>query len=117
MNKIILGIGKAMVLSCMVSVLLIVVTAFVMLKTGFSLNSAKVISGIIYFMSSFSAGFVMGKVMETRKYIWGICCGVTYFLIIFALSAVMEGGAAIGIGVFTAFIISITGGMLGGMVG
>lgn len=118
MNKIVLSIVKAIMLSCAVSVILLAVAAFVMLKIGYSQESAGVISGITYFLSSFAGGLVLGKVMETRKFIWGIGCGITYFLIVLVLSVVMEAGAAaVGIGVFAALIISVAGGMLGGMVG
>lgn len=117
MNKIVLSIVKAMVLSCALSMILLAVAAFVMLKIGYSQESARVISGITYFLSSFAGGLVLGKVMETRKFIWGIGCGITYFLIILTLSAIVEAGAAGGIGIVASLMISVAGGMLGGMVG
>lgn len=118
MKRIILGMAKAMVLSCAVSMILLVLTAFVLLKVGFSESNAKIISGIIYFLSSFIGGFVLGKVMESRKFMWGIGCGLTYFVILLALSAIVEvGGSVVGMGLVTALAISVVGGMIGGMAG
>ncbi len=81
----------------------------------------ELISGGIlfaYVISCFTGGFVIGKKMGRMKYLWGLLFGAVYFVIIFALSMCLNGFAGEGISnAVTVFLLCISGGMLGGMLG
>lgn len=70
-----------------------------------------------YLFSSFVGGFLAGKKIKEKRFLWGIAVGLLYFLIIFLVSLVMgrdvfgEPGTSI-----TVFIMCSLGGMLGGMI-
>ena len=83
-----------------------------------NLGEAQVTAGItlIYVVSTFSGGFVIGKLAGMRKFLWGLACGILYFalllLITLGLYRTLNGDGS----VLSAFLFCAAGGMLGGMV-
>ena len=72
---------------------------------------------ILYVVSVFTAGFIVGKLMKTRKFLWGMVEGLAYYLILFVLSMIMQKNLAMdGRELLTVFCICMGGGMLGGML-
>ena len=75
--------------------------------------------GIIftYIVSSFIGGFIVGKKVEQRKFIWGLFMGIAYFIIIMLVSLMMNRVSPLPLGsLLTTFIICGMSGMLGGMI-
>lgn len=83
-----------------------------------NLDESKVTIGIIvaYVLSTFVGGFVAGKLTRSRRFLWGLGIGITYFIVLFIVSFVLyrelQGN---GINVVTTFLLCAGGGMLGGM--
>lgn len=46
----------------------------------------------IYIASGFAGGFLIGKRMQDKKYLWGLASGALYFLILFLVSLVLKQG-------------------------
>ena len=56
---------------------------FSVLLYKFRISEEMVTGGIvgIYILSNFAGGFLLGKRMKTRKFLWGILSGFLYFLL------------------------------------
>lgn len=73
---------------------------------------------LIYIAASLFAGFVSGRRMGTRKFLWGLLAGVLYFTVLLCVSLVLEHGTAgISGNLVTVFLICAGSGTLGGMLG
>ena len=84
----------------------------------FRLDEGKIQIGIIliYIFSCFAGGFLSGKMMKSRKFLWGVLLGLLYFLIMTLVSLAVNRGLQDGTaGYLTAFLLCMGGGMLGGM--
>ena len=84
-----------------------------------NLDEAKVTIGIIlaYVISTFSGGFAAGKLSKSRKFLWGMGTGITYFIVLFAVSLILYRDLQDnGVNIVTTFLLCAGGGMLGGMV-
>lgn len=84
-----------------------------------NLDESKVSAGItlVYVISTFSGGFVAGKLAKVRRFLWGLGTGVTYFLLLFLISLVLYRSIQDNaINMLTTFLLCAGGGMLGGMV-
>jgi putative membrane protein (TIGR04086 family) len=85
----------------------------------FDFDDAKVKVGviIIYIVSCFLGGFILGKLKRSNKFLWGAACGATYFTILMLVSFVVNHGIGnSGVGVFTILTMCVASGMIGGMV-
>ena len=110
-------LAKVMLLSYAVTGLLLLLLAFLLYKL--ELGEAAVNGGIIavYIVSCFLAGFVMGKLCGTRKFLWGMAAGCVYYGILLLVSFGMrETGTAAAGNLATSAVICIASGMLGGML-
>ena len=118
------GIGQAAIqmvkaLLCayvMTGVILLVLT-LLLYKMG--LSEENVNAGIIltYVISTFSGGFVIGKLMGKRKFLWGLLAGVAYFVLLLLISLGVYHSLQVAMmNLLTTFFLCAGGGMLGGMV-
>lgn len=108
---------KALLASYIVTgILLFIVTLFLY---KFEWDEQMVTAGIIaiYVLSTFVGGFIMGKLKETKKFLWGLVIGFLYFVLLFLISfAVYRSFDGNGTSVITTLLLCMGGGMLGGMI-
>ncbi len=108
---------KSLLCAYIISGILLLLLAFLLYK--FNLDEGKVAAGIImiYVVSTFAGGFIIGKLSGIRKFLWGLTCGILYFglllLVSVGLYRSLQGNGA---NVLTTFLLCAGGGMLGGMV-
>ncbi len=108
---------KCLAASFVFTGLLLLLMAFLLLKLGLTEKAVSVAIIVIYVASSFLAGFLAGKVIKVRRFLWGMLAGICYFLILLILSLIISGTAAVlADSVFTTFILCAAGGTLGGML-
>ncbi len=101
-----------------------VVTALILLLLAmllYKMNvSREVISGgiiVTYALSCFLGGFLAGKRMKEKRFLWGLGMGVAYFVILLIVSIVANGSfKEVTDSLFTTLILCVGGGMLGGML-
>ena len=71
---------------------------------------------VTYILSCFVGGFLSGKMMKNKKFLWGILVGLLYFgimlLVSLAVNRQLDQTAA---NFVTTMVLCILGGMLGGM--
>lgn len=72
---------------------------------------------VIYVIAAFLSGFLSGKCMQDRRFLWGLLSGSLYFVILALLTlAVNHGFKDVGNHFFTTLMVCAGSGMLGGMV-
>lgn len=108
---------KGLIVAYLITGSLLLLLALLLYKL--ELDEGKVTIGIIviYVVSCFFGGFLVGKKAGTQKFLWGMLLGVTYFLLLTAVSAITEPGLSTGWkGMITSFVMCSGAGMLGGML-
>lgn len=72
---------------------------------------------VIYCLSTLISGFIAGKVKKSKKFLWGLLIGCTYFIILAILSFIISKELFSNEDmILPALISSAGGGMLGGML-
>lgn len=108
---------KSLLASYIVTGILLLVLTFFVYK--FKLDEQIVVGAIvaIYAVSTFIGGFIIGKLTQVRKFIWGMGIGCIYFLLLFLISyGVYREFNTNGLNVMTTIILCVGGGTLGGMI-
>ena len=107
----------AMTRSCIVSFIMLLLCALVLYLGDISNNVVGVMVVLTYFVSTLIGGIYCGKHADKSKYLWGIISGVGYFLLLVALALIGDtGGFVIDVSVIVAAVVSVLGGMIGGMI-
>ncbi len=108
---------KTLLASYIVTGLLLLLLTFLVYKLG--LDEQIVIGGIvaIYIVSTFVGGFIMGKLTQNRKFLWGMLVGIVYCGLLFFISyGVYREFNSNGLNIVTTIILCLGGGTLGGML-
>ena len=96
---------------------LLMLLSLLLFKAGLGEKTVSVAIIVIYVSSTFVAGFLAGKKMKNRKFVWGLLEGISYFLILAVISfAAGEDAVTSGNSFFTTLVLCSGGGMLGGML-
>lgn len=83
------------------------------------LGEGPVMAGIAatYVISCFAGGMLCGKILRKNKYFWGVITGLSYFLLLAAVSFAVKGKWDMDIQhTITTFCMCLGGGALGGML-
>lgn len=107
----------ALLTSYFMTAVMLLILALLLYKMN--LEESKVAAGILitYIISGFIGGFVAGKGIAVKKYLWGLGVGILYFFILIGVSAV-SGRILLqeGMHLFTTMILCAGSGMMGGML-
>ena len=108
---------KSLLFSYILTGVMLALLAFLLYKLGLGEKTVSVAIIVIYVAATLFGGFVAGKRMGSRKFLWGLLMGSAYFLVLTAVSLCV-GGAGIDVGTsfFTTLVLCAGGGMLGGML-
>lgn len=113
----IVWILKALLCSYILTGVFLLLLALLLYKLNLSEEMVNAGILLIYTISTFSGGFVMGKVTGQRKFLWGLLCGVLYFLLLFLISLGVYHTIHSDLrALATSLLLCAGGGMLGGMV-
>lgn len=108
---------KSLLFSYILTGVLLAILAFLLYKLGLSEKIVSAAMIVIYVAATFFGGFVTGKKMGSRKFLWGLVMGGAYFLILAVVSfCAGKGSVQIGNSFFTTLALCAGGGMLGGML-
>ena len=108
---------KCLLASYIVTGLLLLGLTFLVYK--FELDEQVVLGSIvaIYVVSTFVGGFIIGKLVGKRKFLWGMMLGFAYFALLLLISyGVYREFNTNGLNVITTVLLCVGGGMLGGML-
>ena len=108
---------KALLAAYIVTGLLLLLLAFLLYKLQLAESIVNVGIIAIYVIACFLGGFLEGKMMKTRKFIWGGAFGLLYFAVLAIIPlAVGQGFSGTSSNFVTTLILCMAGGTLGGMV-
>ncbi|HJB96596.1 MAG TPA: TIGR04086 family membrane protein [Candidatus Mediterraneibacter intestinigallinarum] len=108
---------KALLCAYVVTGILLLVQTLLLYKAGLSEENVNAGIILIYVISTFSGGFVIGKLTGTRKFLWGLLLGVIYFVLLLLISlGIYHSFQADLMNLATTFLLCAGGGMLGGMI-
>ncbi len=108
---------KCLLFSYILTAALLLLLALLLFKMGLTERIVSIAVIVIYVAATFFAGFVAGRKMKNRKFLWGLLMGCAYFLVLAVVSAIVNRSAAeLGNSFFTTFVLCAGGGMLGGML-
>ena len=108
---------KALLVSYLVTAVLLLILTMLLYKL--ELSEGKVTVGIVvsYVLSTFLGGLMAGRMLKTRKFLWGLVLGLCYFLLLLLISfGVYQGIHAGWQNALTTCVLCGAGGMLGGMI-
>lgn len=108
---------KALLCAYIMTGILLLILTLLLYKAG--LSEENINAGIIltYVISSFSGGFVIGKLIGVKKFLWGLLLGVLYFVLLMLISlGIYHSLQSDVVNLVTTFLLCAGGGMLGGMI-
>lgn len=108
---------KSLLFSYILTAGLLLLLAFFLFKFDLTEKPVSVAIIAIYVAATFFAGFVTGKRLQSRKFLWGLLMGCAYFVVLALVSlAVKQSPDTLGQSFFTTMALCAGGGMLGGML-
>ena len=108
---------RSLIVSFFISLLMLLGLTILLYK--FRLTEAQITPSIyvVYIFSCMAGGFLSGKWLKTKRFIWGILVGTLYFCFLFAVSVLQERGITTDFSqVLICLGICAAGGMIGGMI-
>lgn len=113
----VITIIKCLVAAYLITMIMLLILAFILYKFGLNEKTASIAIIIIYAAVTFIAGFLVGKLQHSRKFAWGLLTGMAYFIILFVVSMIFtESPGQLPDQFATTFLLCAGGGMLGGML-
>lgn len=110
-------IAKILLAEYIITALVMVILSFALMKWQASENSLQLAIIAIYVLANFVGGFIIGKTLQKRKFLWGMLVGVLYFVILSLISFIINRSFYQNIPyALTVLGICAGSGMLGGMV-
>ena len=112
----VLRMMKALLVAYVMTEFFLLITAGLMYRFELSEGKVKIAVIGIYVLSCFTGGFLAGRMMKNRKFLWGSLLGFLYFAVMLTVSVAVgrELKEAV-MGISTTFFICIISGMIGGI--
>lgn len=108
---------KSLLFAYILTGVMLTVLAFGVYKLGLGEKTVAIAIIVIYVAATLFAGFITGKRMKNRRFLWGLVMGSAYFLVLAAVSfCVGKGEIQVGSSLLTTLALCAGGGMLGGML-
>lgn len=108
---------KTLLFSYILTGILLAILAFLLYRLRLGEQAVTIAIIVIYVAATLFGGFVAGKKLKNRKFLWGLLLGAAYFVVLALVSlAVGKGGIQLGNTFLTTLVLCAGGGMLGGML-
>lgn len=108
---------KCLLFSYILTAVLLLLLALALYKLGLGERIVALAIILIYVASTFFSGYVTGKKVQNKKYLWGLLMGSLYFGVLVSVSLIINHSLGeVGRSFFTTLVLCAGGGMLGGMV-
>ena len=100
------NIVKASLIGVVVSILLVLVFAFVLKFVDLSSNTISIVDQIIKIISIFVAITILNKINDESLLVKGFATGAIYSIITFVVFSILNGGINFSIAIFTDILFS-----------
>lgn len=108
---------KTLFIAYLLTGILLFSLAFVLYKLRLSNTQVQTGVYLIYILSSFLGGFLAGKKMKSRRFLWGMLMGGLYFVVLFLVSSLAGRPLESGLSYLLLVLgICLAGGTSGGML-
>ena len=108
---------KTLFITYLLTGILLFSLAFILYKVRLSNTQVQTGVYLIYILSSFLGGFLAGKKMKSRRFLWGKLMGALYFLVLFLVSSLSGRPLESGFSYLLLVLgICLAGGTSGGML-
>ena len=108
---------KTLLFSYILTGVLLALLAFLLYKVGLTESIVSIVIIVIYVAATFFAGFVAGKRLKSRRFLWGLLMGSAYFIVLAGISMAMgEPAGQLGNSTVTTLVLCAAGGTLGGIM-
>ncbi len=108
---------KSLIAAYVVTGIALAILAFLVYKMELTESVVNIAIVAIYIIASFLGGFITGKKVKEKKFVWGLLLGVLYIFIIYLVSTIISQDFNLtSASSITAFFLCVGGGLLGGMV-
>ncbi len=108
---------KSLLFSYILTGGLLLLLALLLYKAGLSQKVVSACIIVIYVLATFFVGFMSGKKLGSRKFLWGALMGAAYFLVLVLISLAVNHQLGVLTNSFlTTLVLCSGGGMLGGML-
>lgn len=99
-----------------VSAMLLFILSVVMYKMALGRKVAEIVIILVYVIAGVIGGFLMGRYMGERRFLWGLAAGAAYFFVLLAISLAVGGGQMKDMmQMFITMILCLASSMIGGM--
>lgn len=113
----VLEVIKSLVAAYIITGIALAILAFVIYKWNVNETVVNIVILAIYVLATFIGGFITGKRVQERKFIWGLVLGACYILIIYGVSMILSASLnMISTASVLAAVLCLAGGMIGGML-
>lgn len=107
----------ALLFMFVLTALLLLIGAVLVYYRDLSSQTARIMITVIYILVGLAGGFLMGKMMKLRKFVWGILAGLGYFACLLIISLVLNHGVIEDvIQLLITFVLVTVSSMIGGMI-
>ena len=116
-NQKIIWLLKALLFSYVVTGISLLLLSVLLYKFEWNehLVSAAIVA--VYVLSTVVGGIVIGKLVRTRRFFWGLLLGHLYFVLLLVITIILYRSlSGNGLNMLTAWILCTGGGMAGGMI-
>lgn len=116
-NQKIMWLLKALLFSYVVTGISLLLLSVLLYKFEWNehLVSAAIVA--VYVLSTVVGGIVIGKLVRTRRFFWGLLLGNLYFILLLVITIILYRSlSGNGLNMLTAWILCTGGGMTGGMI-
>ena len=116
-NQKIIWLLKALLFSYVVTGISLLLLSVLLYKFEWNehLVSAAIVA--VYVLSTVVGGIVIGKLVRTRRFFWGLLLGNLYFILLLVITIrLYRSLSGNGLNMLTAWILCTGGGMTGGMI-
>lgn len=108
---------KTLLFSYILTGILLAILAFLLYRLKLGEQAVTIAIIVIYVAATLFGGFVAGKRLKSRKFLWGLLVGAAYFVVLTLVSlAAGRGAIQLGNTFVTTLVLCAGGGMLGGML-
>lgn len=113
----ILFLMKCLLCAYIITGVLLLVLALFLYRFHLSENVVTIGIIIIYIISTFVAGWISGKKIENRRFLWGLVMGGAYFFVLIGISFLINHTIQdVTMHFWTTLFVCAGSGMLGGML-
>ena len=108
---------KSLLVSYLMAGALLLLLALLLYRMQLSAQAVSIGILVIYAVTAGLSGWLAGKGMQDRRFLWGLLTGSLYFCVLAALTLIVNHGLQdVGNHFFTTLMICTGAGMLGGML-